>query len=454
MIPISLILLITALVFIAVDVLMGLKRGLFPALFRLVIVFLCAVIAFSLASKVSDILGNLTVSDGKNLQQVFEEYLSSQGTLDEALSKSGDLYRLVLGLPTVILAELSFVVLFFVLRLISLPISAIISHFLFRFLFGRKRKNGQSLLPKTHRGFGMIVGAVQALICFSILMVPVYGVIEFGETFTSEFSDVGIADLEDVSSDIQSEVLDPFNNCPVVKVGGAIGQRNICLGLFHNLSSITIEEREIDYFKEIEDLFPAIAAVCKLNDVDPNNMTDADYENICTILQTAKDHPEVVEAVTSSVSDVVSQYVDDSYRDSADTLVSVFTDKVVSAENAIEAEALKTEIETMRKTLEVVQNAASTETKDVFDAETTAKSVIDDIVKTDLMYDSLLEISKDSEKSETLRGDFHLSDDKVASTKQELENYRAECLTESAATRDKKLEITDALADVLGVVLS
>lgn len=446
------------LLFIASDIHKARKRGFFPAIFRLLVVLLCAIFAFVFAPMVSNLLMGLPLFGGETLGEAYEGYILSHGNMGDALGMSSTIKVLILGLPKALLAEIAFVLLFFIFRLIAWPITAVASRHLFKFLATRKRKkSGKPLLPAIKPNFAMLIGLLQALVCFTVLMVPVYGFVEFGETFTAEFKDTGVSNLEEISDDLQEGIVDPINNSVVGKIGKVIGQRKICIGVFHKLSTVTLEfedgERKVDYFKSVEDMFPAVAAACRLADVNPQSMTDEDYNNLSKIFSTVQEHPEMKSALQSAVSNAVSTVVEENYKESADVLLSVFTQKLVDSSNPITGEKLKTEVTAMQNTIDVIQKAASGDsTNNVFEKQEDVDAFVSSVSGTDQVYDSLIEISNDPEKSATMRGNFNATSEKKTNMQNDIVKYRQDKL--GSADYDRILSITDAVARVLDLDLT
>lgn len=459
----SIFLLVTAILFILIDVLMGLRRGLFPALVRFGFVFVCVMCSVFFAAPLSHYLLGLKFIDGQSLQEVFEAYLYAQNGVAEALALSDPIEQIVLHLPEVLLSEIAFVLMFFLARLVTLPISALVC----RIAFGPRhpkpapvdeiRKEKKPLVG-TIRWAGMLVGLVQAVICFAVLLVPLFGTVEFCERFEENFSDAEEVALADISSDLREKIIEPVNDSDVTHVAEALGIRATCVYVFHRLSDTTIVlstgERTIDYFEYLESMFPAVSALLKLVDVDPEHMTDEDYDNLCIVLETAQSHEDIVVAVKDSVTEVVSTYVDDSFRSSADVVVATFTDKILSEEGNLDSQKLKAEVASVQDTLKVIQTATSASADSAFEV-IAADTLVDGIIKTEVLYDTLVEVANDPERCAVLQTDFASSDEQKARMKDEIEKYRQQSLeTRSAEEMAKIAEITDALALVLNVEIA
>ena len=466
-------LLIAAITFIAWDVFMGFRRGFFPALLRLGFIGVCFAVAYFASAPLSGMLMEMPMPflGGQTLHAAYEGYLGAQAGLSDALALSEAVEQLVLHLPDVLLSEIDFIVLFALLRLATLPIS----HFVSRLLFGKPQKkhtkkaekpalseeNGEKKEKKSlagsFRSGGMVIGLLQAVVCFAVVLVPVFGMVEFGERFHASFADAEEVTLAEISVDIKEGIVDPINGSPVTAMSEAVGLRTTCVSFFHKLSNTTLVlssgERQIDYFEYLESMFPAVSALLKLSDVDPTHMTTKDYENLSIVLQTAQSHEDIAQAVQDSVTGVVSEFVNESYRASADVVINVFADKVVNHKETISAEQLEHEVKAIEKTMQVIQTATSESADSAFEA-VSAEELVNDIIKTEHLYDTLIEVSNDPEQREVLVKDFTSTEEQKAEMKAELDKYR----TESAQTRTpeetkKILAMTDAIASMLGFSL-
>lgn len=444
-----------ALVFIGWDVFQGFRRGLYPALVRFGFICGCFVLAYFLSAPLSGLLTDVPLAffNGQTLHEAYEGFLMSQEDLAQALALSDMFMELVLHLPEVLLSEIDFVILFVILRLITLPISYVIC----RKCFG---KDGKQVGPasQTVRVVGGIgVGALQGIICLAVILVPIFGVAEFGERFNESFANSEEQTFVEISQGIDDAIVTPVNSSGVTKICGALGIRSLCVSAFHGLSSTEVQltsgEKTIDYFEYLESMFPVLSTLVKLADVDPEHMTTEDYSNLADVLHTAKTNEELTSVVEDSVSNVVSQFVDESYRESANVVVSIFADKVVNGKETITGEKLAAEVEAIKDTMVVIKSATSEAADSAFEV-VGADTLVDGIIRTEMLYDTLVEVANDPEMREVLCQDFTMNDSQKELMKTEIEKYRVD----SAETRTpedlaKILEITDALGLVLGVEL-
>ena len=150
---------------------------------------------------------------------------------------------------------------------------------------------------------------------------------------------------------------------------------------------------------------------------------------------------------------MVSEYVEPEFRSSADVVVNVFTEKVVGDQEEMTPEALRVEVEAIQNTLKVMQTATSESADSAFEV-VAAETLVDHIIQTEKLYDTLIEVANDPEKREVLSQDFSSDEGQKLSMKAEIEAYRALSLeTRTPEEMARIIAITDALGLVLGVVL-
>lgn len=516
-------LLLLALVFIALDLFMGFRRGFFPALLRLGFIIVCFLGAYLLAIPLSGVLLDMPMPflGGQTFHAAYEGYLSGQEGLSAALSLAEAIEQLVLHLPDVLLSEVNFLVVFMLLRLLTLPLSRFLSHKLFGKPVKKKKAKKDVEIPVSpeaeavadveavaetealtetevlaeaevpaealaeeaalteaepmviaanevpaptkpiragrFRSGGMVIGLLQAVVCFAVLLVPIFGVVEFGERFYAAFSDAEEVVLADISADIKTGLVDPANESFVTKTCDTVGIRTVCVRIFHGLSNTTLVlsngERQIDYFNYLESAFPAVSALLKLADVDPEHMTDKDYENLATVLRTAQEHEDLAPAIQTSVENVVEEFIEESYRASANVIVTGFSNRVVNRKESLTPEQLKHEVDSIKKTMKVIQSATTESASGAF-AEVGAGELVDDIIQTSMLYDTIIEAATDVEQRVTLSKDFVSTEEEKADMKAEIDSYRVQSMqTRTPEEAAKILEITDALALILYINL-
>ena len=145
--------------------------------------------------------------------------------------------------------------------------------------------------------------------------------------------------------------------------------------------------------------------------------------------------------------------MEDSYRNSADVIITGFSHRIVAEKKNVNADELKQEVEAVKKTMKVIKCATNEASSGAFE-EVTVAELVDDIILTTALYDTLMEASVVPEQRDTLAKDFALNDEKKADMKVETDAYRADSVvTRSPEEIERILEITDALAVILNLQL-
>lgn len=446
------VLLVTAIVFLAFDMLWGLRRGLMPALLRFAVVCVGAVLAFWLSAPLCHMLINLSLpfADGQTFQELYEGFLLAQEGLDEALALSTPIRQLVYFFPEVLMREFAFVIVFSVYRLLTWPITAILS----RVLFGKKKKKR----ARFSKSGGVLVGFAQALVCLAVFMVPFFGFLEFGERFDLAFQDSQNTDIAETTVVLEENVLEPIHTSPVSQVMETIGMRKLAVWTFHRISLTTIEfsngTKTIDYFTYLEDMFPAVSALIMMKDMDPEHMTDRDYENLTIVLDTAKEKEEITQAVRDTVEGVVTEHVNEEYRETANVIVETFAEKIFADEADLTGAQMQKEIDAVKSSLRVMETATSESAESAFSV-VPAEQIVREIMQTEYLYETIVEVSEDEAKKARIQEDLVMTESQKELAKTEIETYRAAAVEDKTPEEMQKiLAITDALALMLDVELS
>lgn len=164
------------LVSLALGVLLGLFRGMRRGVLRLALLVFCFILSLALCGAVSETLMGLELFDGKTLQAVLEEALSSGG-------KSAS--DIILPMAQILAKLIAFVVTFALLQFVTWILVFPILKMILRPILGRRVRS---------RGLGALVGvACGAVVAFS-LYVPLNGLF-------CEASKLASVDLSGISGD-------------------------------------------------------------------------------------------------------------------------------------------------------------------------------------------------------------------------------------------------------------
>ncbi len=198
----------------------GLKRGTGKATFRLITIVV-ALIGSIIATSI--IAGSfMSTFEGVTVEEAIRGFWPDYDTsLDEQTRSilanfDGETAQYVLALPLyLVLVPVVFVVLFYVLKLITLIIFWILSA-VFGFL--KKKKTGLSRLG------GMAIGIVQGLLIAIITLVPVCGILGIANEVKPALTAENVS--EEIKTNVNtaySDIIDPIASSPVMAVASNVG---------------------------------------------------------------------------------------------------------------------------------------------------------------------------------------------------------------------------------------
>ena len=159
----------------------GLLRGVIRSFVRLIIVLICAVASIYLAQPIAAMLldmditsWNLSFGDGVvvegSLQDFIMNMLLEMEGIGEFLEMAPSLVSVLEQIPAALVSIVVFLLLFFVLKLVSLIPYCIIKIFI-------PRRNADGTKKRKHRFCGFLVSILQTVVVMSVLLIPTVGVI-------------------------------------------------------------------------------------------------------------------------------------------------------------------------------------------------------------------------------------------------------------------------------------
>ncbi len=309
MLSLSMIVTVIALALAAIGFLLGLMRGVRRSLVRLGVVLLSAVLAFFLATSIAGTLLNTPIAElGMSMEDVglemnandtLHDFMISALQADETVAQLTEaaptLTNFITLLPQALISEVLFIVLFFVLKvLLWLPEKIIDWVFL--------RKKGSRLL-------GAVVGAVQGVVCASVLLVPLFAVVPMMDSLvaaTNDLSDEAKENMEIVASiqDLDESFCQQIKSDPVYRVLDAIGVRSIGENVFYSLSNVSTNEgKSVCVFGEIRDTLPVFVKIMPLTTLGTSGeLSDNDIASIRAVLSSINDSALLSDTLTEVVT--------------------------------------------------------------------------------------------------------------------------------------------------------
>ena len=316
----------------------GVKRGLFKASTRLIIIVLCAVVAFIIRVKATDIILNTPISEGKNILQLLTESMVSG---DNAEAVQG-LANVVTNILKMVLQILVFIILFFVLKIVSMIVYWIIAGIISssqkqkvreslkqenekndvadKYEFSKKHlrieeKKVNKEVKRSRKGFlGGLVGIVQGVVIAACVLAPLSGLLTNVSSLMKTLSTLEI----DGSKIMDAKTIKPlediglfeYSDSTTCKVYSIIGDR-----VYKSVSQVKDDKGNVvDIKSQIEAIdggAQMAGAVLDLSKVDLNNgftsETKDELVNIFNNLDEIKDgmSEESVKELDKLIKDVM-----------------------------------------------------------------------------------------------------------------------------------------------------
>jgi len=282
---------------VGLGILWGFLRGLRKSWVRLVILLIACIITVFITKPIAEALvNNLKISGGKTLGELIQDAISSSG-LENILQSGSYFSDLINKLPIMIGSIFVFLIVFFILKYITLIIYAIV----------------MSFIPKTEkkrRGFGALTGLVSGLLIFFMIMVPVSGLIDSAQKVSDWSIEIdggqkGLLDGVKLGGENAKTLIDNYQNSGLSGFSKLFGAGT---GIFNYITTQTIGGENKNLLGLIDDLSKVVNLIdtlSKLQDFDfANSSIDEMLNYLQSILGNLSDLPpamldELAQAVGS-----------------------------------------------------------------------------------------------------------------------------------------------------------
>ena len=286
----GIIILIVFLVTIILKMLTGMNRGIIRQLIRTALTVGAAVISFitaELAGK--EIVSSIdegTVEGVLNyLKSVAPELANSLNDIVSAFP--ADSIAKIMVLPaTVIVVPITFILVFLLVKMVITIVCAMLIKII---KFKKVSSNVQ-------RFVGALLGAVEAVIYLTVVLLPFTGVIGvIGDSYDSAiYYDGGLN--QEIASEYTATYL-PIVENPAVKLMSDIGGDAMAT----QLSTVKIDGKKSDLRSELVPVIRFAMIDCKSGKIDFKNLDDKDKEAINRFIAGMEDSPYLADAVCSLV---------------------------------------------------------------------------------------------------------------------------------------------------------
>lgn len=276
----SFVITLIVLVLAGLGALWGLSRGLNRSLIRFGAVLLSAVIAFILATSLYPAMVATPLVDiGMNpadhglandatVNALLQSLLTSDPSMAQLFEASPTLRNFILMLPQALIAEVLFVLFFFVVKFVLGFIQIFFNIFLVR--------------KKNRRLIAAGVGALQGVFCALVLLVPIFGLVPMMDQIVTTANTIATVDEDGNKSELFATIeqlgvnfCDPIKNDPAYVVFEFTGIRYLGTEVFYNLSNAQNDAGEThSVFREVNETVPAIMQAMKLSEVTFDELSE------------------------------------------------------------------------------------------------------------------------------------------------------------------------------------
>lgn len=262
----------------------GMVRGFKKSLFRGLWLVAIAMIMFFLTPTISSALFNMNLDflgitiNGQKVHTVYEtayNLLTSQEKIADVIENNPEIIPLIEELIVLFLNTIMFPILFWVAKIVTWPIWAIISAIIFKkkkiMVAGKKKV----MKTKKYRFLGAMVGAVAGVIVMTVTMMPVNGTIKLiQEVDAIEYhaSENGEGIITSMLGAENMQYIDAYNNTVIAKAMKYTGITGISNGMYNFLSTKKINDQKVVLSDEVK------LYVTLYNDIEVISKTD--FENI------------------------------------------------------------------------------------------------------------------------------------------------------------------------------
>lgn len=325
--------------FIVFGFIIGLIRGLKRSVVRLIWLIACIAVLLLTTTLITPAFMDMNISflnlsyEGQSASTM-KEYtaLVLSATTKTPVSELGSTLNFAIAIASMFINSFIFAIMFFLLKLVSLPIYAIIN----KILFHDRNKSKKHIL-------GSIVGAVSGLLVAMTFLTPITGYVELYNDVKKTFSDNPeyLDGLEDAD-----EFIGLYQNDLGVKFINSIGLNKVQLFVFDTVSQANYSGTTFRLMKEKDDFLNVLPALLKAEkDAEANGKYDL---NSLLPSLSSLFNSEIMRAAFVEISPVIKskiQNVDlgsEEYSAQVKDLIIDVIDKLPTLENTKIQETLQT----------------------------------------------------------------------------------------------------------------
>lgn len=385
--------------FVIFGALLGLKRGMWKSVIRIATVVLsCVIVVFLVQPITSAVLTADLSSYGweiggvmvTNLNETIINYISTISVVGQALNSSPTLLAVVSTIPAIIVNLILFVLLFFIVKGILYFVDIILNRVILK-------KDPER--PK-RRLWGMLIGAVQGVICFLFVFIPIAGsmnvlseTMDLVESMNSQTQAVAMQNIAVNESDSESlelsqdnvqitvtakNVLKEYQDVFIIKMFNAIGYKGLTNAVYDKLTTMEISTNEKTTLRsEAKVVAKVYNSYEKLKYVDIAEFSAQNQRDADQLIDDAFSSPIVSGVATELVSELAKtwtatnpgEFIGMAKPEMNENLVETFDVLLLNLRNG-SADNLKTDLKVIVGTLKVSADYNVTENISSEDTDT------------------------------------------------------------------------------------
>jgi len=365
--------------FILLGFLWGMKRGLKKSAYRILFVFVGLLIAFFASSPIALSLMNMDISSivtlsvedqtYKNLSDYIQALLMSNPDIADIMANSEALKELIIQLPTIIIQSIIFVILFWILKMITWPIWATVTKNAY------KQKHENLPAPKKRRMLGGLVGVAQGLLIMFVTLLPISGVVglvkelDKGAVNSASASTTSIENqeqpktllkflLQEISSDETEidqylEIIKSYDSSILGSVNNATG---LDLAVFDALTTAKVDGRAIVPRQELAMVNKVYQSYVEIQKIDTENLNGTlDLDAIEKLINTIF-NSDLLGVVADDLMPYFIEKTIDEQQETMDPIVHTFLTSYLDTYGTPAFNTLKNDCLVLVKTAKAIQS--------------------------------------------------------------------------------------------------
>ena len=261
---ITLILLAIALLFLVIGMFWGIVRGFKKSLFRGIWLFVLALIMFFLTPTISKAICNLNIEflnlsiQGEPVTSIYDAIntlVMSQENVADMVESNPDLIPLIEELIVLFINTFMFPILFWLAKIVTYPIWAIISAIVFKKKKIKVDGKKKILKTKKYRFAGLLIGAVSGIMILAVTFMPINGTVKLiKEVDEIEYSggENGEGIITTMLGKENMEYIDSYSNSILSKALKYTGITYISNSMYNFLSTKKIDDQKVSLTEEVK----------------------------------------------------------------------------------------------------------------------------------------------------------------------------------------------------------